>query len=125
MAKKKSAKKEKIIPPTGVSIRASLNDMIGAAEMIEENWEDGDLAHAVHNLVGAADSAKAALTAEGPKTLVRSPRGMERREVPLDEVVVPDLWHIINDRAIPARRREEIRECWRLCHDLLEHARGV
>ncbi len=31
---------------------------------------------------------------EAVRTIIRAPKGVDRREIPLSEVQVPDLWHI-------------------------------
>jgi hypothetical protein len=58
--------------------------------------------------------------------IVRAPKSALRQTVPLNEVQVPNLWHL----AVDLKRRgdkegaAEVLECWHLCHDLLENLRG-
>ena len=55
-------------------------------------------------------------------TITRAPRGMNRREVKIEDIKVPDVWFIA--MAQKPEEREMILETWHLCHDLLEHIRG-
>ena len=72
-----------------------------------------------------------------PDTLIRAPRGSERREVPLNEVAVPDLYKIGEYLEFDHNRKgkrlseanakliaEQVYECWHLCLDLLENIRN-
>lgn len=54
-------------------------------------------------------------------TLIRAPKGSARREVDLDSVEIPDLWHVAIK--LNTEEAEMILECWHLCHDLLAHAK--
>jgi len=60
--------------------------------------------------------------------IVRSPGGMTRRVVKVDEVEVPDLWHIcqlLKEKGQKWQKMsDEIMECWSLCHDLLRNIKG-
>lgn len=53
------------------------------------------------------------------RKVVLSVRGKERREVTLNDVQIPDLWHVAE-----RLRRDDpdgaaaVLECWRICHDL-------
>lgn len=60
-------------------------------------------------------------------TVTRSPNGNARHEKPLDQIVIPDLWHIaqaIKAKFGPEVYREVI-DTWHLAHDLLTHAKEV
>jgi len=60
------------------------------------------------------------------KTIIRCPKGTARREVPLAEVQVPDLWHTgqwLKEQGCP-KAGEAVLECWGLAHDLLANLRG-
>lgn len=55
------------------------------------------------------------------KTIIKAPKGTKRREVDIDKIQVPDLWHIgryliehDNEKA-----GEQVLECWHLAHDLI------
>ena len=59
------------------------------------------------------------------KELVRARGGSLERVVPVDELRVPDLWHIamhLKERGFP-KAQDEVLECWYLCHDLLRSIR--
>jgi hypothetical protein len=70
------------------------------------------------------------------KQIIRAPEGSARCVVALDDVQVPDLWHIAQavhdkiDRTTTIGRiglfkpSDAILECWHLCHDLLNTLRG-
>jgi len=70
------------------------------------------------------------------KTIIRAPRGTARQEVPIDEVRVPDLWHIamwlkdnegdisIHNHLSGQSYSDAVLECWHLCNDLLLNLRG-
>lgn len=53
--------------------------------------------------------------------IIRNPNGSARHEVDVNDIVVPDLWHV----AMWLRRQgeteasAEVLETWHLCHDLL------
>lgn len=67
--------------------------------------------------------------------ITRAKGGKQERKVPLDQIQVPDLWHIamwlrknqpemrqsltIGSEPIPIH--EVVLECWHLCSDLLRH----
>lgn len=66
------------------------------------------------------------------KTIVRSKGGTEEREVPINELQIPDLWHV----AMYLKKNEPtlgygdgtpawqaVLNCWYLCHDLLRTIR--
>ena len=55
------------------------------------------------------------------QTITRSKGGTAEREVPVNEIQIPDLWHYSDGSHMPTR--EEILECWHLCHDLLNAIR--
>ena len=45
--------------------------------------------------------------------------GTEERTVPVNQIAVPDLWHIA--MRLEGRDREMVLETWHLAHDLLKH----
>lgn len=54
-------------------------------------------------------------------TIIRSPEGTERREVEVDRIQVPDLWHVamyVKDQG-NTQWAEQILDCWHLTHDLI------
>ena len=64
------------------------------------------------------------------KNIVRAPQGAGRTVVPINEVCIPDLWHIamwLKDNPPPRMHdhlqgmpvHEAILETWHLTHDLL------
>jgi len=59
-------------------------------------------------------------------TIIRAPHGTARREVPIDEVEIPDLWGIAMwlDKNGQDTGCKDVLECWHLCHDLLKNLRG-
>ena len=52
-------------------------------------------------------------------TIIRSKGGTAERTVEVDEIKVPDLWHIVRD--LGGDDRDKVLECWVLCNDLLQH----
>lgn len=58
-------------------------------------------------------------------TVTRAPNGSARREVPLDSIQVPDLWHVAErlQETGDTRGAELVREAWHLAHDLLRELR--
>ena len=58
--------------------------------------------------------------------VIRSAKGTLRREAPLSEIQVPNLWHIAHRTAdnLTQSDRDTILECWYLCHDLLANIRA-
>jgi len=59
------------------------------------------------------------------KTIIRSPRGAGRHTVPLNEVQVPDLWHVasyLHDQGHD-EASNAVLETWHLAHDLLANLR--
>ena len=59
---------------------------------------------------------------EEPATIIRHPKGQGREEVNIDDVQIPDLWHIA--MALPEPHQSMILETWHLAHDLLLNLRG-
>ena len=64
--------------------------------------------------------------------ITRSPGGTEERTVDLDNIRIPDLWHIaefIAAKSLPGLtgsiHSESILETWHLCHDLLAHLKAI
>jgi hypothetical protein len=60
--------------------------------------------------------------------LTRARGGTAERQIPINRVEIPDLWHIalelpgeIDDANTP---RGAVLEVWHLCHDLLSHIKG-
>ena len=54
-------------------------------------------------------------------TIIRSPKGTERREVEIDKIQVPDLWHIammLEDQG-KENAMKAVLDCWHLAHDLI------
>jgi len=102
-----------------------------------EDGEPGDTVCVVTHLHTAQLLVTKHNEVVAPKTLIRSPRGENRREVEIKDVTVPDLWHIIealqsgdvvrvaNGKPIHQLHADAIKEVWYLCHDLLRHVRGV
>lgn len=64
------------------------------------------------------------------EVVVMAERGKRERSVPLNEIVVPDLWHVAmrqgtkRDKRSSKMDQEMILEVWHLAHDLLKHLRG-
>ncbi len=58
--------------------------------------------------------------------VIRCPRGTDRREVPLDQIQVPDLWHVARylEAKHEKRAADAVLECWHLAHDLLLNLKG-
>ena len=60
--------------------------------------------------------------------IVLAPKGTARQVMPLEEIQVPDMWHLAmalqDDDTYQKRASEQILECWHLCHDLLAYAKG-
>jgi hypothetical protein len=53
--------------------------------------------------------------------------GIKERQVKLEDVKVPDLWHIANHleaRGFSKPCADAVLECWHLCHDLLKELRS-
>ena len=59
-------------------------------------------------------------------TIIRSPGGIDRHTVLLNEVNVPDLWRAkkVLEKKGYRKTAEDVYECWCLCHDLLKNLRG-
>ena len=55
-------------------------------------------------------------------TVVLSVKGRGRHEVQLQDIEVPDAWHVA--MRLKGQDREVVLECWHLCHDLLANLRG-
>ncbi len=48
--------------------------------------------------------------------------GTKESQVEIDQIQIPDLWHIgQSGNAINQRERKMILECWHLAHDLKRH----
>lgn len=54
--------------------------------------------------------------------IIRSKGGTKERKVTLDQIRVPDLWHIAHNQP-DKESKETILECWRLAHDMLRTLR--
>lgn len=59
--------------------------------------------------------------------IVRSPGGTAKHVTNLNEVEVPDCWHIAQHLAKEGNERasEVVLETWHLCHDLVRHLRKL
>ena len=65
-------------------------------------------------------------------TIIRAPRGTDRRKVKINSIVIPNLWNIAQAISVSHPTRilnaqgaaDHILECWHLCHDLLENIRA-
>lgn len=59
-------------------------------------------------------------------TIIRAPRGTRRQEVPIEQVTVPDLWHLAEHLEAEGKHSTAVMvlECWHLAHDLLANLRG-
>lgn len=61
--------------------------------------------------------------------ITRSKGGTGERQVDVNSILVPDLWHVAQAistgraRDVLPRAGDSILECWSLCHDLLRHLR--
>jgi len=65
-------------------------------------------------------SAKTDATKQPMKSITRSKGGLAERVVPVDQIKVPDCWHIaMRIGETDPVSRDVILETWRLCHDLL------
>ena len=56
------------------------------------------------------------------KTITRAKGGTKERKVAVDKIVIPDLWEIVYSPQhcdMNTKHREQILDCWHLCHDLL------
>jgi hypothetical protein len=58
------------------------------------------------------------------KKVILSPKGSARKEVPIGEINIPDLWHIAMAYPENSREREAILETWHLAHDLKRNLAG-
>lgn len=71
--------------------------------------------------------------------ITQAPNGAARREVELDRVKVPDLWHLAmylkdneatiakavgHNHLVGQSWSDAVLETWHLCHDLLENIRN-
>lgn len=58
--------------------------------------------------------------------VIRAPKGTARRIVPLGQVRVPDLRHVIEylKRHGHEEAANEVLTCWHLTHDLLANLKG-
>ncbi len=86
-----------------------------------------------------AEALQLLLDKKKPGKVVLRPDGEARREVPLEEIEIPDLWHIamlfnegkaarvasiFEEQEMVDRIREEILETWHLAHDLKRNLAG-
>lgn len=60
------------------------------------------------------------------KTIIRSAKGKSRREINIDDIKVPDLWHIAMYMKKNGLEKdaEEILDTWGLAHDLLKNIKA-
>ena len=58
---------------------------------------------------------------QGDETMLISTaaEGQKRRDVPIEDIEIPDLWHIAG--RLPEKEREQVLDVWHLAHDLLNH----
>lgn len=56
-----------------------------------------------------------------PAEIVRAKGGAAEQTVSINQIVVPDLWHIAMGFPEGSREREMILETWHLAHDLKRH----
>lgn len=54
--------------------------------------------------------------------VIRCPDGEGRTEVDIEEVNIPDLWHIA--MALPEHLQKPVLEVWHLAHDLKRNIMG-
>ena len=54
------------------------------------------------------------------KKITRAKGGTHERTVDVDDIVIPDMWHIAMAQK-DERVKEAILEIWHLAHDLLRH----
>jgi hypothetical protein len=54
--------------------------------------------------------------------IIRCPDGEGRTEVDIEEVIIPDLWHIA--MALPEHQKKPVLEVWNLAHDLKRNIMG-
>lgn len=53
--------------------------------------------------------------------IIRAAKGIGRREIPVDQIEVPDLWHTamyLKDHGLPTAG-DQVLDCWHLSHDLI------
>jgi hypothetical protein len=58
-----------------------------------------------------------------PLAITRAKGGTAERLVPIDEITIPDLWHLA--MGLDKQRRDDVLECWHLAHDLLNTLREL
>lgn len=60
------------------------------------------------------------------KTIVRAPKGSERKVVNINGIQVPDLWHVAMclDDQDEKVWSDMVLECWHLCHDLVTNIKA-
>jgi len=64
---------------------------------------------------------------ENNRTVVLSPGGSRRREVPLNQIVVPDCWQIaerLKEMGM-SEEAEKVLQTWHLAHDLKRNLEGL
>lgn len=57
------------------------------------------------------------------RTITRAKGGTKEKEVTLNSIHIPDLWHVaayLNAVHMEVSA-ELVKDCWHLCHDLLRH----
>jgi len=58
------------------------------------------------------------------KSIILNKGGTEERRVKLRNVVVPDLWPVIERLGYKTPDGQAVDTCWHLCHDLLRTLKG-
>lgn len=58
--------------------------------------------------------------------IIRCPKGSGRHEADLDDITIPDMWHVAERaKKKDPRAAEAIQETWQLAHDLLWNLRDL
>lgn len=58
------------------------------------------------------------------KQIIRAPGGRNRRIVAIEDVKVPDLWHVAEKIGLETPMGKDVLECWHLAHDLLANIKA-
>lgn len=57
--------------------------------------------------------------------IVRVPRGKDRTVVNIEDIYIPDLWHVAMSFAEGSDTRAAVLDCWYLAHDMLGALKGM